>query len=148
MYESEFVAALRERFAGVRLFGQRVDAYSAIWPLAAKADSAQLLQARAEAGAEATEGVPDPMYFIAVCSPSAQALDGVGAPFSLLADHDHAVWTSCQDVERLLAEARLHVDRVEAAYLEAQKKLAALLQERERRAVAAPPPTGREWPPR
>jgi ubiquinone/menaquinone biosynthesis C-methylase UbiE len=132
LYEAEFVAALRERFAGVRLFGQRVDAYSAIWPVERRADSAQLLQARAAAGCDAGEGVPDAVYFIAVCAPQANALDRIGAPFSLLADQDHRAWSNCESVEKLLADARVHADRVERAYVEAQKRLAMLLQERER----------------
>jgi len=140
LYESEFVDALRERFAGVRLFGQRVDAYSAIWPLGRAAETAQLLQASAGTGGDAAEGIPDAMYFIAVCSPTAQALERVAAPFSLLADQDHRVWSNCENVERLLAEARVHADRIEAAYIEAQKRIATLLQERERRAATAQAP--------
>ena len=148
LQESEFVEALQERFGGVRLFGQRVDAYSAIWPLARAAKGAQLLQARADRGADAVEGIPDAVYFIAVCAPSAQALERVEAPFSLLADQDHRVWANTENVERLLAEARVHADRIEAAYLEAQKRIAMLLQERERRAAAAQAPAGGEWPSR
>jgi ubiquinone/menaquinone biosynthesis C-methylase UbiE len=158
MYESEFVAALRERFAHVRLFGQRVDAYSAIWPVDRDPAKAQLMQARAATGAEAAAGVPDPVYFIAACAREAAALDAIGAPFSLLADQDHRVWTNCENVERLLAEARVHADRVEAAFIEAQRRLALLLQERERRGTvvegragkqtAPSAPAAGEWPPR
>src|SRR5512140_497831 len=61
LYESEFVDALRERFPAVSLFGQRVDAYSTIWPLAEAPQSARLLQARADAGSEAVQGIPDPV---------------------------------------------------------------------------------------
>jgi len=156
MYESEFVATLRERFAHVRLFGQRVDAYSAIWPVERDAESAQLLQARAASGADAAPGVPDPVYFIAVCAREPQAVEAIGAPFSLLADRDHRVWSNCESVERLLAEARVHSDRVEAAFIEAQRRLALLLQERERllaegrgaRPAPAAAPARGEWPPR
>jgi ubiquinone/menaquinone biosynthesis C-methylase UbiE len=144
LYESEFVDALEERFAGVRLFGQRVDAYSAIWPLARAAQGAQLLQARAASGGDAAEGIPDAMYFIAVCASTEQAVERVAAPFSLLADKDHRVWSSCENVERLLAEARVHASRIEAAYLEAQKRIAMLLQERDRRAASAQAPAGSE----
>ena len=147
MYEAEFVAALRERFAAVALFGQRVDVYSAIWPLAQRAADPQLLRARAGAGAEAAEGIPDPMYFIAVCAPTRAALERIGAPVSLLADEEHRVWSNCESVEQLLADARVHVERVEKAYLEAQRRLAMLLQERERRA-ASPAPAPAPWPPR
>ena len=148
LYESEFVDALRERFAGVRLFGQRVDAYSAIWPIAGAAQGAQLLQARAASGGDAAEGIPDAMYFIAVCAPTAQALERVAAPFSLLADQDHRVWSNCENVEQLLAEARVHANRIEAAYVEAQKRIAMLLQERDQRAAAAQAPAGSKWPSR
>jgi ubiquinone/menaquinone biosynthesis C-methylase UbiE len=147
MYESEFVAAVQERFAHVRLFGQRVDAYSAIWPVDRGAEKAQALQASAATGADAAAGLPDPVYFIAACARVPQALEAMGAPLSLLADRDHRVWSNCEDVERLLAEARVHADRVEAAYIEAQRRLAALLQERERRAAPAAPAAS-EWPPR
>ncbi|HET9576238.1 MAG TPA: class I SAM-dependent methyltransferase [Usitatibacter sp.] len=148
MYEAGFVEALGERFPHARLFGQRVDVYSAVWPLEARAASAQLLQARADSGADAVQGVPDPIYFIAVCASTAEAIERIGAPFSLLADQDHRVWSGCENLERLLAEARVHAERVEKAYLEAQARLAMLLQERERRAAAAPAPAGSQWPPR
>ena len=134
MYESEFVDALRERFGAVRLFGQRVDAYSAIWPLEGAATNAQLRQARAAAGGDATPGVPDAVYFIAVCAREARVLDALGAPFSLLADRDHRVWSQSESLEKLLAEARVHAERVEKAYIEAQRRLASLTRERERRA--------------
>ena len=65
-----------------------------------------------------------------------------------LADEEHRVWTNCESVEKLLAEARVHIDRIQAAYIEAQKRLAMLLQERERRAASAQAPAGSEWPPR
>ena len=134
LYESEFVDALRERFGAVRLFGQRVDVYSAIWPLEGAATTAQLLQAQAAAGDEATPGVPDAVYFIAVCAREAHALDALGAPFSLLADRDHRVWSQTESLEKLLAEARVHAERMEKAYIEAQRRLASLTRERERRA--------------
>jgi ubiquinone/menaquinone biosynthesis C-methylase UbiE len=133
MYESEFVDALRERFGAVRLFGQRVDVYSAIWPLEGAATNAQLLQAQAAAGNEATPGVPDAVYFIAVCAREAHVLGALGAPFSLLADRDHRVWSQTESLEKLLAEARVHAERVEKAYIEAQRRLASLTRERERR---------------
>jgi SAM-dependent methyltransferase len=134
MYESEFVDALRERFGAVRLFGQRVDAYSAIWPVEGEPTNAQLLQARAAAGGDANPGVPDAFYFIAVCAREARVLDAAGAPFSLLADRDHRVWSQSESLEKLLAEARVHAERMEKAYIEAQRRLALLTRERERRA--------------
>jgi ubiquinone/menaquinone biosynthesis C-methylase UbiE len=145
LYESQFVDALRERFPVLRLFGQRVDAYSAIWPLERAPHAAQLLQARAASGGDATEGLPDAMYFIAVCAATAQALERVAAPFSLLADQDHRVWSNCENVEQLLAEARVHAGRIEAAYVEAQKRIAMLLQERDQRAATAQAPAGSKW---
>jgi SAM-dependent methyltransferase len=134
MYESEFVDALRERFPGVRLFGQRVDAYSAIWPLEGAPSNAQLLQAQAAGGADASRGLPDAVYFIAACSREPAALDALGTPFSLLADRDHRVWSQSESLEKLLAEARVHAERMEKAYVEAQRRLALLARERERRA--------------
>lgn len=133
LYESEFVAALRERFGAVRLFGQRVDAYSAIWPLEGAPTGAQLLQAQVAAGGDATPGVPDAVYFIALCAREARVLDALGAPFSLLADRDHRVWSQSESLEKLLAEARVHAERMEKAYIEAQRRLASLTRERERR---------------
>ena len=148
LYEAEFLDALHERFGHVRLFGQRVDAYSAIWPLEGAPQGARLLQARAAAGGEARAGVPDAVYLIAVCAATPRPLEAFGAPFSLLADEEHRVWTNCENVEKLLAEARVHIDRIQAAYIEAQKRLAMLLQERERRGASAQAPAGSEWPPR
>ena len=56
-----------------------------------------------------------------------------GRSVSLLADRDHRVWSSCENVEKLLAEARVHAERMEKAYVEAQRRLALLTRERERR---------------
>lgn len=135
LYESEFVAALGERFASVALFGQRVDAYSAIWPLAGGAGEARLLQSRAN-DAQAAVGLPAPLYFIALCAQSPRILEAINAPFSLLADRDHRVFTEAEGARREMTAMRAHLDRIEAAYLESQKRLAALLQERD----------GRTWP--
>ena len=146
LYESEFVDALRERYAGVRLFGQRVDVFSSIWPLAGKPGAATLLQAQAGNGAEAAEGLPDAVYFIALCARDEATLDRAGAPFSLLADREHRVWSQSESLEKLLAEARVHAERVEKAYLEAQRRIATLMQERDRRAAPSPAPVASEWP--
>jgi hypothetical protein len=107
-------------------------------------ERAQALQASAATGADTVAGLPDPVYFIAACAHEPQALEAIGAPLSLLADRDHRVWSNCENVERLLAEARVHAERVEAAFIEAQRRLALLMQERERRAA----PAASEWPPR
>ena len=132
MYQDEFVAALRERFGAMTLFGQRVDAYSAIWPLAAAPDRASLLQARTSTATQAAAGLPDPLYFIAACAASPAALAALGAPFSLLADQDHRLGTEADGVRKELQRLQAHALRLEAAYLDANKRLAALLQEREK----------------
>jgi SAM-dependent methyltransferase len=145
LYESEFVDALRERFPAVALFGQRVDAYSAIWPLAGTPGASLLLQARADDAHDAAAGLPDPMYFIALCASSPKILESIGAPFSLLADRDHRVSSSYDSVGRVNAEIRAYADRVEAAYVEAQRRLATLLQERDRLAAQLQPAADRKW---
>jgi hypothetical protein len=146
MYESEFVAALRERFPASVLFGQRVDAYSAIWPLAEAPEGARLLQARNATAADAVAGLPDAMYFIAVCASSPQALEGIGAPFSLLADQDHRVGAGHQALRREAGAIRARAERVEAAYVEAQARLAALVKERDRLAAQLQALPAGAWP--
>lgn len=146
MYEDEFVQALRERFAAVALFAQRVDAYSAIWPLARDATATQLLQARAAQGGEAAPGLADPMYFIALCAPVASSLDAIEAPVSLLSDSEHQVSANFDRGQADIAAMRAHVERIEAAYVAAQQRLAALMQERERATPASPTAVGQEWP--
>ena len=146
MYEDEFVQALRDRFAGVTLFAQRVDAYSAIWPLAKAPAGAQLLNAQAADGGEAAPGIADPMYFIALCAPAASTLETVEMPFSLLSDRDHKVSSNYDRGQAEIAAMRAHVERIEAAYVAAQQRLAALLRERERGAAPAPTPVANEWP--
>ena len=133
LYEPEFVAALKERFPALAIFGQRVDAYSAIWPVGHPPRAAQLLQASSAAAADAVTGIADPVYFIALCARDEAALAAFGTPCSLLSDRDHAVWSEYENLERMLAEARVHAERVQAAYLEAQRRLAGLLQECKKR---------------
>jgi len=147
MYQSEFVAALNERFAAVTLFAQRVDAYSAIWPLERAARSAQLVQARAADGGDAAPGIADPMYFIALCAADEATLDRSPVAFSLLSDREHRVCGNYERAQADIAVMQAQVKRLEAEYIRAQQQLAALLQERDRTAApaasSAPP---REWP--
>lgn len=146
LYESEFVDALRERFAAVSLFGQRVDAYSAIWALSPVPGNAQLLQARANDAHDAAAGLPDPMYFVAMCASTAKAIEGLAAPVSLLADRDHRLSASGEEASREVAAIHAYAQRVEAAYVETQKKLAALLQERDRLAAQLQASAAKTWP--
>ena len=130
-YEHEFLAVLKARFPEVALFGQRVDAYSAIWPLHAVPDAAQLLQAAAPEAATPAAGVADAMYFLALCGEYPAVTAGAGR-FSLLSDRDHDVSGRHERALGQLEEARTHLERMEAAYLASQKQLAALAQEHER----------------
>ena len=131
LYEDEFLAVLKARFAEVALFGQRVDAYSAIWPLHAPANAAQLLQASAAEAAKPAAGVADAMYFLALCGGREAVTAGAGR-FSLLSDRDHDVSERHEKSLRQVEEVRTHLERMEAAYLASQKQLAALSQEHER----------------
>ena len=144
MYQDEFVAALRERFPAVTLVGQRVDTFSAMWPLDAPAGEPQLWAASARDPAAAIEGLCHPVYLIALCAADAARLE---APrFSLLADSDRKSASPDAPPPGELEELRAHSARIEAAYLDAQKRLAVLQQERDRLAAAAPPTAGPGWP--
>jgi ubiquinone/menaquinone biosynthesis C-methylase UbiE len=145
LYEAQFLDLLHERFPAVTLFGQRVDAYSAIWPIDAAPAQAQLVQAASAGGGEAAPGLPDPLYFIALCTDSPAALAGVGGNVSLLADRDHRVSAVNADADRQLGEMRAHVERIEAAYLASQKQLAALAKERDALAAQLQAPGARTW---
>ena len=145
LYESEFVDLLRERFAAVAMFGQRVDAYSAIWPIAGAPAQAQLVQGHASGKGEATPGLPDPLYFIAVCASSPAALARVAAQVSVLADRDHRLGAENSLAQRRLGEMRAHVERIEAAYLASQKQLAAVVKERDALAAQLQAPGARTW---
>jgi ubiquinone/menaquinone biosynthesis C-methylase UbiE len=131
LYRDEFVALLKARFAGVALFGQRVDAYSAIWPLDAKPGPAQLIQASAPDAARPGEGVADAMYFLALCGEAA-AVSAGASRLSLLSDRDHEVSTRHDESLRAVDEMRAQLERAEAAYLAGQRQLAALSAEHER----------------
>ena len=126
MYESEFVAALRERFPAVELLGQRVDWYSAIWPVSRAPASTQLQHASAAAGGEAQPGLPPPLYFIALCAREARTLEAARSTLSLLADREHRLLGGMHESHREAQELRAYAQRLEAAYLEAQNRLAAL----------------------
>jgi ubiquinone/menaquinone biosynthesis C-methylase UbiE len=130
-YEGEFLAVLKARFPEVTLFGQRVDAYSAIWPLHATPDAVQLLQASAAEAAKPAAGVADTMYFLALCG-EPETVAAAAGRFSLLSDRDHDVSGRHEKSLRQVEEARTHLERMEAAYLASQKQLAALAQEHER----------------
>ena len=145
LYESEFVDLLREYFPAVTLFGQRVDAYSAIWPLAEQPGQVQLVHDSAGGGGEASPGLPDPLYFIAACAPSPAVLEGLRAKASVLADRDHRLPVENIEGQRRLREMVAYAQRLEAAYLAAQKQVAALMQERDALAAQAQQPGARTW---
>jgi ubiquinone/menaquinone biosynthesis C-methylase UbiE len=144
LYETEFVDLLRERFPALAMFGQRVDAYSAIWPIDAAPAQAHLVQGSAKRDGEAAPGLPDPLYYIALCAASPAAV-AVGCNVSLMADRDHRVSAVNADADRQLGEMRAHVERIEAAYLASQKQLAALVKERDALAAQLQAPGARTW---
>jgi ubiquinone/menaquinone biosynthesis C-methylase UbiE len=135
MYRDEFVAILRARFAHIALFGQRVDAYSAIWPEAGKAESAQLLDARRNDAHKPQAGVADAMYYLAVCGREAAAVEAASSRFSLLSDRDHFIFEDYAKVYRTLKEVEAHIQRIESAYQASQQQIAALAHERDQLAA-------------
>jgi len=145
LYESEFVDVLHERFPAVTLLGQRVDAYSAIWPLAGPPDRAQLVQGVVDGAGEAMPGLPDPLYFIAFCAASPAALAAFGTQFSLLADREHRLAAQYAEAQARLGEMRAHAERIEGAYLAAQKQVATLRQERDALAAQLQAPGAGTW---
>jgi O-antigen biosynthesis protein len=144
MYQDEFVAALRERFPAVALFGQRVDTFSAMWPLEDAPREVQLWAASARDPAAASEGLRHPVYLVALCAADPAR---VAAPrFSLLADSDRRSASPDAPPPGEIEELRAHSARIEAAYLDTQKRLALLQKERDRLATAAQPAAGPGWP--
>jgi SAM-dependent methyltransferase len=139
LYRDEFVAMARASFPEVALFGQRVDAYSAIWPVSGEAARGQLLDARMNEAADPLPGVADAMYFLAICGRDAQAVAQAAGRFSLLSDRDHGVMEDYQSLRQRLAQLEAHVERIEAAYQASQQQVAALTQERERLAAHLAP---------
>lgn len=125
LYEGEFVDALRERFAAVTLLGQRVDAFSAIWPMDRAPRDAQLLDAPSGDGAAAAPFLPAPLYFIALCAASPQALEAAAARFSLFSEREHRLYEGMW-AQRALAAAAL---------AQSQQRVAALTEERDRLAA-------------
>jgi ubiquinone/menaquinone biosynthesis C-methylase UbiE len=143
----EFLALLHERFPAVELFGQRVDAYSAIWPIAGQAREGQLLDVTNAEAARPRPGVADPAYFIALCGRDAQAVARAAGAFSLLSDREHWIWRDYAAALKRAGELQAHAERIEAAYLAAQAQIAALARERDRllARINPPRPTGTTW---
>ena len=130
-YRDEFAAMLQARFDGVAVFGQRVDAYSAIWPLEARVSDAQVLQASAADAANAGAGVADAMYFLAACG-DREAVAAAAGHLSILSDRGHEVSNRHGASLRQVEEMRAELERMESAYLAVQKQLASLSQEHRR----------------
>jgi len=142
---AEFEALVGRHFPAVALFGQRVDAYSAIWPMDAAADVVQLLDARSREADRARIGVADAMYFLAACSREDTALAEFRKRFSLLSDRDHYVMEDYVAVQRRMAELQVQLERTEAAYVASQRQVEALSTELARRTPANPEPQPPQW---
>ena len=145
----EFEALVRRHFPAIAIFGQRVDAYSAIWPMDSPPSGGQLLDARSREADRPAPGIADAMYFLAACAREDRALEGFRTRFSLLSDRDHYVLEDYVAVQRRMAELQTQLERTEAAYVASQKQVAALSSELARRAPATasteptPPPQWR-----
>lgn len=132
LYRDEFLALLRERFAHAAFFGQRVDTFSAIWPMEPGAARAQVVDVRKDEAEAVVEGRPaDPMYFLAVCGRDAATVDAARGVLSLLADREHRVAAAREALRARMQELVAHVNRIEGAYLASQDQLAAALRERD-----------------
>ena len=125
-----FTSLLQARFERVALFGQRVDSYSAIWPADGAPTRAVLLDADRSDPASARPGIPDAMYWIAICGPAA-AVEAAAGQVSLLADRSHEVQGNVDMAARHIADLRAHVQRLESAYLAGQEQLRTVLRERD-----------------
>ena len=128
-HRGEFEALVGRHFPAVALFGQRVDAYSAIWPIDAPAAGGQLLDARGREADRARVGIADPMYFLAACAREDRVLADFRSRLSLLSDRDHYVLEDYVAVQRRMAELQTQLERTEAAYVASQKQVAALSSE-------------------
>jgi SAM-dependent methyltransferase len=131
LYRDEFDVMMRARFPAVALLGQRVDAYSAIFPMEPAAMDGQLLEARSAAPETPANGLSEPMYFIAACGRDAAAVRDCARRLSLLSDRDHWVYEDYRAVTRKFLDLEQHAARIEAAYHAAQQQIAALSQERD-----------------
>lgn len=150
LYRDEFFAMVRAHFSHAVHFGQRVDHYSAIWPLQERACEAQLLDARVAEAATPSEGIADPMYYVAVCGQGEAAVGALARRFSLLSDREHRLREAREQMQKHFGNLLAHVGRVEAAYAASQEQIAALAQERDRLAARLkqlePPPARTGWP--
>jgi ubiquinone/menaquinone biosynthesis C-methylase UbiE len=146
-YRDEFEALVGRHFAAFALFGQRVDAYSAIWPLDAPASAGQLLDARNREANAPSQGIADPMYYLGACAREPQTLEACRGLLSVLSDRDHYILNDYAAVQRRMAELQTQLERTEAAYVASQKQVATLSSELARRAAPAedpaPPPQWR-----
>ena len=111
LYREEFEALLRPRFAGLRLFGQKLLFQSVLWDLA---DG----QGRAQAFTAAADGLGDgpgyaPMYYLAVCARDAATLPPLPA-LSLYGDASESVYAEYRAEVRRNRAAAAHIAHLEA----------------------------------
>lgn len=128
----ELLALLRPRFAAVELYGQRLGFHSLLWSLppapgadpgsaSAPAGPAQWLRMDAATGAIGPGPDPDPVYFLAVCARSDQALPALPG-LSVFADQQASIWSHYNaEIARLIrADHRLVALERELADLRAR----------------------------
>ena len=126
----EFEQALAARFEAVEIFAQRVDSFSAIWPASRTAEHARLMNTDNSNPALVTDGLADPMYWIALAGPK-RLVEEASGTLSLLSDRRHEVQAGVDESVRQLTELRAYVQRLEAAYVASQDQLAAVAKERD-----------------
>ena len=123
LYRDEFETLLRGRFAHVRLYAQKLLFQSTVWALDRDDGTAQSL---VQDGARITTGLSyPPLYYLAVCAHSADALAGLPA-LSLYGDAQESVYADYNDEVRRNLAARTHIAALEAQI--AALRRAAVLQ--------------------
>jgi SAM-dependent methyltransferase len=130
-YAHEFTEVLRSRFPHVALLGQRLDAYSLIWPLEGEGSGAQLLEGSRHDAHAPERAVSAPMYLIAVCGRDATAVQSASRAISVLADRDQFLLSDYRALIKRYGELTAHSHRIEAAYNASQRQLAQLARERD-----------------
>ena len=119
LYRDEFEALLAPRFAHRRMFGQKLMFASAIWQAEAGPWSAVTMTPQGEASPNLDLA---PLYFIAACARSEQALAALPA-LSLFGDSTESVYSHYDDEIRKgiraghrIAELEAELERVRAQY--------------------------------
>lgn len=91
LYQQELEDLIREQFSHYRLLGQRLQFFSTIWAL----DSPSTVEVQRWDDSRLDHGpgvLPRPMYFLALCANSAQALPGLDAGLWLFSDQQQSVY--------------------------------------------------------